>query len=113
MHLKALRGLSWREFCENLDSDPPNDLQKKAEEYFFSEIAPEAKDLFFEKIAEIVQLYEASLFAPDFRKIAEQKTSELFAELLPLYEVMHPALKARSIDPETANFLLVCAYLRR
>ena len=110
--MKRLRELCWKDFCDNLEKDDPPPLQTEAEEYFFSEIASEIRDMFFEKIAEIVQLYEASSFAPDLRQVALKKTKELFKEDLPLYETLHPVLTSKNINPETANFLLICAYLK-
>jgi len=37
-----LRELSWKDFCDGLDKDPPDDVQKEAEHVFFDHVFPEA-----------------------------------------------------------------------
>jgi len=109
---ETLRSLGWKDFCLGLESDNPSPLQKLAEAHFFSKIAPDALHAFFDKVNELLQLYEASLHVPGFRTAALAKTEELFSESLPFFEQMHPVLTSRGIDPETANYLTVCAYLK-
>jgi hypothetical protein len=107
-----LRELSWRDFCDGLDKDPPDDVQKEAEHVFFDHVFPEALLTFFQNASELLLLYEAALSAPAMKPIADAKFNELFKQNpIPFYESFIPALKNLGAEPEKATFLEICAFL--
>ena len=109
---EKLRELSWKEFCDGLDKDPPDDVQKKAEHIFFDHVFPEALLTFFQNASELLLLYEAALSAPAMKPIADAKFNELFKQNpIPFYESLIPALKNLGAEPEKATFLEICAFL--
>jgi len=109
---EKLRELSWKEFCDGLDKDPPDDVQKKAEHIFFDHVFPEALLTFFQNASELLLLYEAALSAPAMKPIADAKFDELFKQNpIPFYESLIPALKNLGAEPEKATFLEICAFL--
>jgi len=109
---EKLRELSWKDFCDGLDKDPPDDVQKKAEHVFFDHVFPEALLTFFQNASELLLLYEAALSAPAMKPIADAKFDELFKQNpIPFYESLIPALKNLGAEPEKATFLEICAFL--
>ena len=109
---RNLRDLSWRDFCDGLDKDPPGDVQKEAEHVFFDHVFPEALLTFFQNAGELLLLYEAALSAPAMKPIADAKFNELFKQNpIPFYESLIPALKNLGAEPEKATFLEICAFL--
>jgi hypothetical protein len=109
---RSLRKLRWKDFCDGLDKDPPNDLQKQAEHIFFDHIFPEAVLAFFQNANELLLLYEAALAAPAMKPIADAKFNELFKQNpIPFYESLVPVLKNMGAEPEEATFLEICAFL--
>jgi hypothetical protein len=107
-----LRELSWRDFCDGLDKDPPDDVQKEAEHVFFDHVFPEALLTFFQNASELLLLYEAALSAPAMKPIADAKFNELFKQNpIPFYESLVPTLKNLGAEPEKATFLEICAFL--
>jgi hypothetical protein len=109
---EKLRELSWKEFCDGLDKDPPDDVQKKAEHVFFDHVFPEALLTFFQNASELLLLYEAALSAPAMKPIADAKFNELFKQNpIPFYESLVPVLKNLGAEPEKATFLEICAFL--
>jgi len=108
----TLRQLRWKDFCDALEKDPPEDVQKEAERIFFDHVFPEAVLTFFQNASELLLLYEASLSAPAMRPIADAKFEELFKQNpIPFYESLVPVLKNLGADPEHATFLEICAFL--
>jgi len=109
---KKLRELSWKDFCDGLDKDPPDDVQKEAEHVFFDHVFPEALLTFFQNASELLLLYEAALSAPAMKPIADAKFNELFKQNpIPFYESLVPVLKNMGAEPEKATFLEICAFL--
>ena len=109
---EKLRELSWKDFCDGLDKDPPDDVQKEAEHVFFDHVFPEALLTFFQNASELLLLYEAALSAPAMKPIADAKFNELFKQNpIPFYESLIPALKNLGAEPEKATFLEICAFL--
>jgi len=109
---EKLRELSWKDFCDGLDKDPPDDVQKEAEHVFFDHVFPEALLAFFQNASELLLLYEAALSAPAMKPIADAKFNELFKQNpIPFYESLIPALKNLGAEPEKATFLEICAFL--
>ena len=109
---EKLRELSWKDFCDGLDKDPPDDVQKEAEQVFFDHVFPEALLAFFQNASELLLLYEAALSAPAMKPIADAKFNELFKQNpIPFYESLIPALKNLGAEPEKATFLEICAFL--
>jgi hypothetical protein len=107
-----LRELRWKEFCDGLDKDPPDDVQKEAEHVFFDHVFPEAVLAFFQNASEVLLLYEAALSAPAMKPIADAKFNELFKQNpIPFYESLVPTLKNMGAEPEKATFLEICAFL--
>jgi len=110
--VSKIRELLWRDFCDGLDKDQPNDVQKEAEHIFFDQLFPEVVLAFFQNANEILLLYEASLIAPAMKTIADAKFSELFKQNpIPFYESLVPVLKNMGAEPEKATFLEICAFL--
>jgi hypothetical protein len=109
---KKLRELSWKDFCDGLDKDPPDDVQKEAEHVFFDHVFPEVLLTFFQNASELLLLYEAALSAPAMKPIADAKFNELFKQNpIPFYESLIPVLKNLGAEPEKATFLEICAFL--
>ena len=109
---EKLRELSWKDFCDGLDKDPPDDVQKEAEHVFFDHVFPEALLTFFQNASELLLLYEAALSAPAMKPIADAKFDELFKQNpIPFYESLIPVLKNLGAEPEKATFLEICAFL--
>jgi hypothetical protein len=107
-----IRELLWKDFCDGLDKDPPDDVQKEAEHIFFDQLFPEVVLAFFQNANEILLLYEASLMAPAMKPIADAKFNELFKQSpIPFYESLVPVLKNMGAEPEKATFLEICAFL--
>jgi hypothetical protein len=110
--MEELRKLRWRDFCDGIDKDPPDEIQREAEHIFFDHVFPESVLAFFQNASELLLLYEAALSAPAMKPIADAKFKELFKQNpIPFYESLIPALKNMGAEPETATFLEVCAYL--
>jgi hypothetical protein len=110
--VSKIRELLWRDFCDGLDKDQPNDVQKEAEHIFFDQLFPEVVLAFFQNASEILLLYEASLIAPAMKPIADAKFNELFKQNpIPFYESLVPTLKNLGAEPEKATFLEICAFL--
>ena len=109
---RKLRELRWKDFCDGLDKDPPDDVQKEAEHVFFDHVFPEALLTFFQNASELLLLYEAALSAPAMKPIADAKFNELFKQNpIPFYESLVPVLKNMGAEPEKATFLEICAFL--
>jgi hypothetical protein len=109
---RKLRELRWKDFCDGLDKDPPDDVQKEAEHVFFDHVFPEALLTFFQNASELLLLYEAALSAPAMKPIADAKFNELFKQNpIPFYESLMPVLKNMGAEPEKATFLEICAFL--
>jgi len=109
---RKLRELRWKDFCDGLDKDPPDDVQKEAEHVFFDHVFPEALLTFFQNASELLLLYEAALSAPAMKPIADAKFNELFKQNpIPFYESLMPVLKNLGAEPEKATFLEICAFL--
>ena len=109
---RKLCELRWKDFCDGLDKDPPDDVQKEAEQVFFEHVFPEALLTFFQNASEVLLLYEAALSAPAMKPIADAKFNELFKQNpIPFYESLMPVLKNLGAEPEKATFLEICAFL--
>jgi len=109
---RKLCELRWKDFCDGLDKDPPDDVQKEAEQVFFEHVFPEALLTFFQNASEVLLLYEAALSAPAMKPIADAKFNELFKQNpIPFYESLVPVLKNMGAEPEKATFLEICAFL--
>jgi hypothetical protein len=110
--MDKLRELSWRGFCDGIDKNPPDEVQKEAEHIFFDYIFPETLLSFFQNASELLLLYEAALSAPAMKSIADAKFNELFKpHPIPFYESLVPVLKNLGAEPEKATFLEICAFL--
>jgi hypothetical protein len=110
--MSKLRELRWRVFCDGLDKDPPDETQKEAEHIFFDHVFPETVLAFFQSVSEILLLYEAALYAPAMKPIADAKYNELFKpQPIPFYESLVPVLKNLGAEPEKTTFLEICAFL--
>ncbi len=110
--MDKLRELRWKDFCDGLYRDPPDDVQKEAEQIFFEHVFPEVMLSFFQNVSELLLLYEAALQAPAMKPIADAKFNELFKDdPIPFYESLIPVLKSLNAEPETATFLEICAFL--
>jgi len=110
--MSNLRKLRWKDFCDGLDKDQPDKIQKEAEHIFFDHVYPEVVLTFFQNVSELLLLYEAELSAPAMKPIADAKFNELFKQHpIPFYESFVPALKNLGAEPEKATFLEICAFL--
>jgi len=110
--MQKVRELRWKDFCDGLDKDQPDEIQKEAEHIFFDQLFPEVVLTFFQNVSEILLLYEAQLTAPAMKPIADAKYNELFKQHpIPFYESLVPVLKNLGAEPEKATFLEICAFL--